>query len=137
MNKNILINIAVFITAILGIVLCFVAVFTIVVWLSWLFKPTHTGERVGQIIKLSKGGLFYKTWEAEILKGGMANGSGGFAKPLNFTIPNKDKTLLSQVQYAMDSGKQVVLYYHTEKHCVTTSDTHSCTFGDRIQFTVN
>ena len=125
---NILINIA----AIAIVAIGGAAIISAGYILSCVLRPVHKGERVGQIIKLSQGGILFKTYEGELIKGGMSNGSGGFAAPLNFTI--KNPLLLQQAKTALLNGKEVVVYYHTEKHCLTTSDTKNCTFADKIQF---
>lgn len=104
-----------------------------IIWVgSWIFRSTGQGERTGQIVKMSHTGVLFKTYEGEIIKGGLTNGSGGFGAPLDFTIKDENKDLISKAYAALNAGQEVTLVYHTEKHCVTTSDTDSCTFADNI-----
>lgn len=70
------------------------------------------GTKVGTVIKLSQHGFFdsCKTWEGELLRGGMQGGSGGFSTtPLHFTV--NDPTLLKQVQQALDEQYEVEVTY--------------------------
>jgi hypothetical protein len=86
---------------------------------------TGRGEKVGTIIKLSKEGVFVKTWEAEIIRGGMSNGSGGFSStPFFFTID--DNALLAKVQTAFDSQKEIKIHYKRRAYFWTfTSECHA------------
>jgi hypothetical protein len=69
------------------------------------------GTRIGQFVALTKKGIFCKTWEAEIIKGGLSGGSGGFGVgPFWLTIPD-DKA--EEVQGYLDSQKEVKIKYHT------------------------
>lgn len=71
---------------------------------------TGSGEKVGTVIKLAQEGYWYKTWEAELVRGGMNGGSGSFSvKPLHVTI--SDESLLPKVQKAFDEQKEVVVTY--------------------------
>ena len=73
---------------------------------------TEKGEKVGNIVKLAKEGTFIKTNEAELIRGGMNDGSGSFGKPFDFTI--EDERLLGIVQKALDEHKSVRVKYHKE-----------------------
>lgn len=73
---------------------------------------TEKGEKIGNIVKLSKEGMFIKTNEAELIRGGMNDGSGSFGKPFHFTI--EDEKLLITVQKALDEHKAVRVKYHKE-----------------------
>lgn len=85
---------------------------------------TATGEKTGTIVKLSKEGFFIKTYEAEMIKGGMNGGSGSFGvQPFNFTILNQ--SLLPIVQESFDKQKEITVKYHQEFSCVTDSSSHN------------
>jgi len=72
-----------------------------------------TGTRTGQIIMLRKEGIFCKTWEAEIIKGGMSGGSGSFGvQPFYFTLQTDDQA--KQFQGYMDKQTEVEIQYHTK-----------------------
>lgn len=78
--------------------------------LSGCTAVTGHGTKVGTVIKLSQEGLFCKTWEGELIRGGMSSGSGGFSTtPLHFTI--NDPALLRQVQDALDRQYEVEVTY--------------------------
>ena len=97
-----------------------IALSFVCILLSACGHVTGDGEKVGTIIKLSKEGVVFKTWEAEIIRGGMSNGSGGFsAKPFYFTID--DETMLPQVQSAFDSQKEVKIHYKRRLYLWTFS----------------
>ena len=72
-----------------------------------------TGSEVGVVIRMSKHGIFSKTWEAQIIRGGMSNGSGSFGTvPFNFTV--ESDVLVAKVQQYMDAGTEVKIAYRTE-----------------------
>jgi hypothetical protein len=87
-----------------------IALLVAVVALSGCNKNTGHGEKVGTIIKLAEEGYWVKTWEGEMVRGGMNGGSGGFSTtPLHFTV--RDLSLLPQVQDAFEKQKEVVVTY--------------------------
>src|SRR5882724_7912683 len=64
-----------------------------------------TGTKIGQIVKLSKQGWSRKTWEGQLIRGGMSDGSGSFGTtPFDFTVENEemskvvDKYMRDQVE---------------------------------------
>jgi len=70
------------------------------------------GTKVGTVIKLAQEGFLQscKTWEGELIRGGMNNGSGAFStKPLYFTV--NDPGLLREVQAALDGQYEVEVTY--------------------------
>lgn len=73
---------------------------------------TATGTKVGTVIKVANEGAIVKTWEVELVRGGMSNGSGGFSTtPLHATI--NDEKLLAQAQEALDQQYEVEVTYVT------------------------
>lgn len=70
------------------------------------------GEKVGQIVRLSKHGFIRQTWEGEIIRGGFQGGSGTMGLPFDFTI--ESESMASRVKEFMDSQTEVVIYYRTE-----------------------
>lgn len=76
-----------------------------------------TGERVGQVVKLSQKGLLFKSWEAQINLGGVVSGgdAGMAANVFNVSLDNdrKDqKNVIDSLQSAMNTGKRVKIDYH-------------------------
>lgn len=73
---------------------------------------TGGGVHVGNIIQLSDDGLFVKTHEIEVVRGGMNGGSGSFStKPFYGTI--NDPGLLAKAQDAFDKQYEVKVTYTT------------------------
>ena len=80
-------------------------------------RYTGHGEKVGTIIKLSQEGYWYKTWEGEMVRGGMNGGSGAFStKPLHFTV--RDESLLPKLQEAFDKQQEIVLFYDSYSNVI-------------------
>lgn len=93
---------------------------------------SESGEKVGQVVKISKEGLFCKTWEGELIRGGMNNGSGSFGvKPFHFTINNND--LLNKLKTALDSQHEIKIKYHKILFAPCDSGS-SAYFLDNIEF---
>lgn len=71
------------------------------------------GEKIGQITSIAQQGLFVKTWEAQIVRGGMNNGSGVTGQVSHFTVENNNE-LVEQLTNAMYDGKEVKVKFHQE-----------------------
>ena len=72
------------------------------------------GEKVGNVIKIAQEGAWHKTWEVEIIRGGMSNGSGGFSTtPLHLTISDDDPVDLAKLEDAFDKQYEVKVRYTT------------------------
>lgn len=70
------------------------------------------GDRVGTISKFSKKGLLMKSWEGQMVLGGLvSNGDGGMnANTFNFTVTDPD--VVEKIQTYMDSGFTVKVTYN-------------------------
>ena len=76
------------------------------------FSP-GTGEKIGQIVKLSQEGLFCKTWEGQIIRGGMSGGNGAFGTvPYDFTIA--DEELAKKAAEYLQNQTEIILRYRVE-----------------------
>lgn len=64
------------------------------------------------ITKVAKQGVICPTWEAEIVRGGMSNGSGVNGQSFHFTIT--DDATAAKVQEAMDTQSEIKIKYRTE-----------------------
>ena len=77
--------------------------------------PSYSdGSRVGIVTKLSNKGLFIKSWEGEMVMGGMrrhANDDGSSSMVANVFAFNVDPSVVPQVQAAQRSGRPVELVY--------------------------
>lgn len=72
-----------------------------------------TGTKIGQVVKLSQVGIFRKTWEAQLIRGGMTSGSGGFGvTPFDFTV--ESDSLAAVINKYMDDQTEVLIHYRTE-----------------------
>ncbi|MDN3593870.1 6-phosphogluconate dehydrogenase [Zunongwangia endophytica] len=67
------------------------------------FAVYSEGTRTGELIKFSKKGVVYKTWEGEI-----SQGISG-AQIFQFSVLNKDKDVIKALQE--NEGNYVKLYY--------------------------
>lgn len=71
------------------------------------------GEKVGQIVRLDKKGLFVKTWEAQLIRGGMTDGSGTIGStPFDFTVENPDT--VKRVMEYLRNQTEVSIKYNIE-----------------------
>ena len=78
---------------------------------------------VGSVVKLGKTGAICKTWEAEIVRGGLNNGSGGVsATAFSFTI--EDQRLIDLVQDAFDKQYEIKVEAHDEAVTLCRSDSN-------------
>lgn len=114
----------------------FFIVLLIAVWcLFGCTKVVSEGEKVGTVIKVAKQGVVCNTWEGELIRGGMSNGSGGFSTtPLHFTI--NDNGLLQKTKEALDGQYEVkVRYveYFGPMSCASDSSAYFLTSIERLK----
>jgi hypothetical protein len=81
---------------------------------------TAKGEKIGTITKLAEQGPICPTWEGQIIRGGLSDGSGAFGAPFDFTI--QDTSLLERVRAYMESGQEVKIYYYSYEPTFCSSD---------------
>jgi len=75
------------------------------------------GEKIGRIVKLSREGFFCKTWEGELIRGGITDGSGSMGISFHFTVEAdsaRGQILLNLLHEAMQSQSEVILSYRSE-----------------------
>lgn len=93
---------------------------------------TEKGEKIGTIVKIGKVGFLIKTNEAELIRGGINNGNGGFGvKPFDFTIENEG--LLAIANDALEKQKTVRIKYHKEFATLFRTETSDNAFLDGIE----
>jgi hypothetical protein len=94
-------------------------------------RLVNQGEKVGSVIKVAQQGMWVKTWEIEVVRGGMSNGSGAFSTtPLHATINDPD--LLKKAQKAFDEQYEVKVTYN-DYYCWTSMQSESsCVFVSSI-----
>src|SRR5205809_278985 len=93
-------------------------VFVVLMLLFFLFggrfAVPEQGEKIGEVIKLSRGGAICKTWEAQLIRGGMNGGSGAFGvAPFDFTI--ESDAVAQQVDRYLQHHAQVLITYETRR----------------------
>jgi hypothetical protein len=77
----------------------------VLVVLFALYGNFSGGERVGKIIKISKKGYVFKTWEGQLNTGEIQRGIW------EFSVKPSDTETLDDLSAAMKSGNRVSLHY--------------------------
>jgi hypothetical protein len=75
-------------------------------------REIASGDKVGVFTKMGKQGVFHKTWEGELIRGGMQGGTGVNGAAFHFTV--KQDELVGRVEKAMESGAEVKISYRRE-----------------------
>ena len=74
-------------------------------------KTYSEGERTGVLVKLSKKGIVWKTWEGELNLGGMSDNGGGVAVPNIWRFSVADDAIAQQMLQAAQGAKRVTVIY--------------------------
>jgi hypothetical protein len=77
----------------------------VLVILFALFGNYSSGERAGQVIKMSKKGYVFKTHEGQLNTGEIQQGIW------NFSVKKSEPELLEKLRTAMNKGNRVTLHY--------------------------
>lgn len=81
-----------------------------------------SGEKIGQVVKLSNQGMFCQTWEGQLIRGGMSGGSGSFGvQPFDFTVED-DELAQKVVKYMQDQTEVIIKYRMEGLYSVCRSD---------------
>jgi hypothetical protein len=81
-----------------------------------------TGEKVGVVTKLARSGFFCKTWEGQIIRGGLNAGSGAMGAAFDFTV--EDLSLLPKIKEAMEKQQEIKITYREELMTFCRSDSN-------------
>lgn len=80
---------------------------------SWFVYSANysEGSRSGRLIKISKKGVIFKTWEGELDVGGISSGgpTGEITSLWEFTVPGESAELLDNLDQF--SGRKIKIYY--------------------------
>ncbi len=77
-----------------------------------VFGTYSDGSRVGKIIKFSKKGLVYKTYEGELSLGAVSTGDdGSLTEKWEFSVQRGEDEIIQGINQAMDDGYEVRLFY--------------------------
>lgn len=93
------------------------------------------GEKIGMITKVSQQGIFCKTWEAEIIRGGFNGGSGVNGQSFHFTI--EDPKIVKQIQEAMEKQHEIKIHYKSEMISFCRSESHSTFLTSMVKISNN
>ena len=97
------------VTAIIGILLSIASpVLTKFVGISTTYSE---GERTGVLVKLSKNGYIWKTWEGEMNLGGMSVDGGGVAVPISWRFSVADDAIAKQGMALATGAERVTVKY--------------------------
>lgn len=71
------------------------------------------GDRFGTVAKISKKGFIWKSWEGQLLVGGVDQGKNGTLVPAvwEFSLPARETELAEKIEAAAQSGKRVRIHY--------------------------
>ncbi|GAB4409000.1 MAG: hypothetical protein OHK0039_12460 [Bacteroidia bacterium] len=78
-----------------------------------VFGTYSSGSRVGRIVKFSKKGVVFKTYEGQLNVGGFAKDNDGDISPnvWSFSVYRGDDEIIDAIDKAMDGGYDVKLHY--------------------------
>ena len=78
----------------------------------FVFGSYSEGYRAGNVMKLSKKGLVFKTWEGELNVGGFSDGGGdGDMATTVWSFSVSDENVVKEIEKAVDNGSKVKLRY--------------------------
>ncbi len=81
-----------------------------------------SGQKIGRIVKISEEGMFCKTCEGELVRGGFTDGSGSMGGVFKFTITNN--TMREIAYQAFEKQQEVILSYH--RGCINSLWSSEC-----------
>ncbi|MEQ1734185.1 MAG: hypothetical protein ABL940_10955 [Bacteroidia bacterium] len=86
----------------------------------FVFTPYSEGMRAGTLVKLSKKGYLFKTWEGELSQTmfvGDQSAASSTSKLWEFSVNGNNEALVNQLNEALLSGRRIKLNYE-EKYLV-------------------
>jgi hypothetical protein len=86
----------------------------------FVFTPYSEGARAGTLVKLSKKGYIFKTWEGELSQTmyvGDQSAASSTSKLWEFSVSGKNKALVNKLNEALLTGHRIELNYE-EKYIV-------------------
>lgn len=87
-----------------------IVIFSVALGSLMVFGTYSDGIRAGKVMKLSKKGILFKTWEGQMDLGGLYEAEGTATTIWDFSI--QDKAIVDSLYKAMESGSRTRLYYH-------------------------
>lgn len=83
-------------------------------WITFLYYGTYSeGVRAGTVIKLSRKGVVFKTWEGQlnIRSFGAVNSDNSLSEVFEFSIESDQEAIIKSLQEVSLSGERVNLHY--------------------------
>lgn len=78
----------------------------------FIFGNYSEGYRTGTVMKLSKKGAIFKTWEGQLNVGGLQDGGDDGMSTTVWDFSVREENVISDIEAAVDNGKRVKLRYH-------------------------
>ncbi|MFN4144203.1 MAG: hypothetical protein ACK4GN_00140 [Runella sp.] len=76
------------------------------------FGAYSDGTRVGSLVKLSRRGYIFKTYEGQLMVGGMSDGTGTFnSTTWDFSVHDSNKTAIEALELSQRTGQRVSVHY--------------------------
>ena len=88
------------------------------------------GQKSGIIVKVSKVGRYWGTYEGEMVLGGLENASGVSGRAFHFTLGQFKSELVKKADYAMQNNKHVIISYHCDAYTLPWSGETKCFVSD-------
>ncbi|WP_448519896.1 hypothetical protein [Rhodoflexus sp.] len=83
-------------------------------WFAY-FASYSEGYRAGKVMKISRKGILFKTWEGQLNVEGITSSTGkaggNLTSTWEFSVEDRYKNVIDSIQKAMDEDKRVKLYY--------------------------
>lgn len=98
----------------IGALIVIILSVTITSFFGGLMPNYSDGDRSGIVVKISKKGVIWKSWEGEMLLGGVTKSQDGTMVPTvwKFSLPRSSDEVANQIVEASNSGKRVTLSYN-------------------------
>lgn len=92
---------------------------------------TAKGDKIGIIVKCASEGIFVKTYECEMIRGGLNSANGVMGQSFHFTVENKNDIAI--VEQALADQREVHVHYHKEWITLWRTETSDNSFLDSIE----
>lgn len=91
-----------------------IALILLIGWITFLYYGTYSeGVRAGTVIKLSRKGVLFKTWEGQlnIRSFGAVNSNNSLSETFEFSIESDQEHIIKSLEEVSLSGERVNLHY--------------------------
>lgn len=94
---------------------------------------TSVGEKRGVVVKVAKEGVFWGTYQGELIRGGISDATGANGQAFHFNIGSFKSGVLSDLKLAMENNEPINLKYHCEAWVASWRGEQKC-FADGVRF---